>query len=77
MHCQPAALREVRPECILEGGRKSGAEGAAVSSFKNKGPPPSHQKKCGWQGPRQFMGKRQFIQNQGPAPNKMEWNEMK
>ena len=23
MHCQPAALREVRPECIPEGGRKS------------------------------------------------------
>ena len=23
MHCQPAALREVRPECILEGGQKA------------------------------------------------------
>ena len=45
MHCQPAALREVRPECIPEGGRKSAPLGPPPV-----GNPPSPKKRVLQQG---------------------------
>ena len=63
MHCQPAALREVRPECISEGGRKSAPLGPPPV-----GNPPSPKKRILRQGsPRRARAGHRFFKNVKPA----------
>ena len=63
MHCQPAALREVRPECISEGGRKSAPLGPPPV-----GNPLSPKKRILRQGsPQSARAGHRFFKNVKPA----------